>query len=386
MLGVLVMEIAFAVSLVIVAIIAAFVALRIVDRRSKVVAINSEPEHPVFRSEQDAELLPALRQVDLENFNLADHSDDRSVLVNELLVESQRVSRKLELVSGVLREDVSTIAGLSDRIVRLQADIQSREEQIRDLDLRLAEQRNETIRVIEERGQLMDKVEGLEMELSRRSNTLEATKETLLSMENSYRELLAQNNSLKSDIAHLHEDIQASQARVTDLTYTVEQRDSDLLRVNMELAEARSDIVSERNRATLAESKVTRLMKQLDEVKTETENEIDRYRSERDLLKVKLEQTQDGLESIRQRLNDAERNRDRSVSQVEAMRSELAAYRAEMSTKASALESNNRELSSHVTVLERILEQYRMKPVTNPTTNADAARLRVVAARDGENS
>ena len=55
-----------------------------------------------------------------------------------------------------------------------------------------------------------------------------------------------------------------------------------------------------------------------------------------------------------------------------------------MTTKASSLESNNRELSSHITVLERILEQYRMKPVTSGQSSAEASRLRVVAARDGE--
>jgi chromosome segregation ATPase len=255
---------------------------------------------------------------------------------------------------------------------------------MRELELRLNEQRNETIRVIEEKGQLEDRTEELEIELSRRANTLDATKEALLSMENSYRDLLSQNNGLKGEMAHLQHDVQSAQSRISDMNITLEQRETDMHRVNMELAEVRTDVTSERNRASLAESKVTRLMKQLEELKSETENDLDRYRSERDIMKVKHDQAQDAVEAIRQRLADTERNRDRALSQVETLRNEIAAHRAEMSTKASSLETSNRELSSHITVLERILEQYRMKPVTSGQSSADAARLRVVAAREGE--
>ena len=338
----------------------------------------------------ESELLPAIRSSAglSEDFNVADYSDDRAVLVNDLMIESQRVTRKLEYVSNALREDVSTITGLSDKIIKLQTEIAVRDEQIRDFEQRLAEQRNETIRALEEKGQLGDRVEQLDIELARRTNTLEATKETLLSMENAYRDLLGQNNSLKSELAHLHEDVQAAQARAADLGVTLEHRDAEMHRVNMELAEVRTDVTSERNRANLAEAKVTRLLKQLDEVKAEAENDVDRYRSERDLFKVKLDQSQDALEAQRQRLTEAERNRDRAISQVEMLRNELAAYRADTSTKTSAMESANRELTSHIAVLERILEQYRMKPGSPGAAlpaPGQVAGLRVVSQREGEN-
>lgn len=374
------MDIIIAVSLVAVAVLAVFVVMKMrATPQANGVRMDAGKTKDV-----DAEVLPVMRQVNIDEFNVADYSGDRSVLVNDLLVESQRVSRKLEFASNALREDVATMTGLNDRIIQLQSDLQTRAEQMRELELRLNEQRNETIRVIEERGQLNDRNEELEMELSRRSNTLEATKEALVSMENSYRDLLGQNNGLKGEIAHLQQDIISAQARLADMNITLEQREADTHRVNMELAEVRTDVTSERNRASLAESKVTRLMKQLEELKSESENEVDRYRSERDIMKVKHDQAQDALETIRQRLAETERHRDRSLSQVESLRNEIAAYRAEMTTKASSLESNNRELSSHITVLERILEQYRMKPVTGGQSSADAARLRVVAARDGE--
>jgi chromosome segregation ATPase len=374
------MDIIIAVGLVAAAGLVAFVAMKMFASSSA----NGMRMEAGKSKDVDAEVLPVMRQVNIDEFNVADYSGDRSVLVNDLMVESQRVSRKLEFASNALREDVATMTGLNDRIIQLQSDLQSRGDQMRELELRLHEQRNETIRVIEERGQLNDRNEELEMELSRRANTLDATKEALLSMENSYRDLLGQNNGLKGEIAHLQQDIQSAQARLADMNITLEQREADTLRVNMELAEVRTDVTSERNRASLAESKVTRLMKQLDELKSESENDVDRYRSERDLMKVKHDQVQDSFESIRQRLADTERNRDRAISQVETLRNEIAAYRAEMTTKASSLESNNRELSSHITVLERILEQYRMKPVTSGQSSAEASRLRVVAARDGE--
>jgi chromosome segregation ATPase len=374
------MDIIIAVGLVAIAGLVAFVSMKMFASRS---AQGMRMEAGKSK-DVDAEVLPVMRQVNIDEFNVADYSGDRSVLVNDLMVESQRVSRKLEFASNALREDVATMTGLNDRIVQLQSDLQSRGDQMRELELRLNEQRNETIRVIEEKGQLNDRNEELEMELSRRGNTLDATKEALLSMENSYRDLLGQNNGLKGEIAHLQQDVQSAQARLADMNITLEQREADTLRVNMELAEVRTDVTSERNRASLAESKVTRLMKQLDELKSESENDVDRYRSERDIMKVKHDQAQDALETIRQRLTETERNRDRALSQVETLRNEIAAYRAEMTTKASSLESNNRELSSHITVLERILEQYRMKPVTSGQSSADAARLRVVAARDGE--
>ena len=374
------MDIIIAVGLVAAAGLVAFVAMKMFASSSA----NGMRMEAGKSKDVDAEVLPVMRQVNIDEFNVADYSGDRSVLVNDLMVESQRVSRKLEFASNALREDVATMTGLNDRIIQLQSDLQSRGDQMRELELRLHEQRNETIRVIEERGQLNDRNEELEMELSRRANTLDATKEALLSMENSYRDLLGQNNGLKGEIAHLQQDIQSAQARLADMNITLEQREADTLRVNMELAEVRTDVTSERNRASLAESKVTRLMKQLDELKSESENDVDRYRSERDLMKVKHDQVQDSVESIRQRLADTERNRDRAISQVETLRNEIAAYRAEMTTKASSLESNNRELSSHITVLERILEQYRMKPVTSGQSSAEASRLRVVAARDGE--
>jgi chromosome segregation ATPase len=374
------MDIILAVSLIVVACLGAFVALRVYASRQA----NSSRAGSSKTKEADAEVFPVMRQVNIEEFNVADYSGDRSVLVNDLLVESQRVSRKLEFASNALREDVTTMTGLNDRIIHLQSDLQNRADQMRELELRLNEQRNETIRVIEEKGQLADRNEELEIELSRRANTLDATKEALLSMETSYRDLLGQNNGLKGEIAHLQHDIQSSQARISDMNITLEQRESDMHRVNMELAEVRTDVTSERNRASLAESKVTRLMKQLEELKSESENDLDRYRSERDIMKVKHDQAQDALETMRQRLAETERNRDRALSQIETLRNEIAAYRAEMSTKASSLESSNRELSSHITVLERILEQYRMKPVTSGQSSADAARLRVVAARDGE--
>lgn len=373
------MDIFLAVSLVVVACLAAFVALRIHASRKGDIQVDLSKAR-----EADTEVYPVMRQVNIEEFNVADYSGDRSVLMNDLLVESQRVSRKLEFASNALREDVATMTGLNDRIIQLQSDLQSRADQMRELELRLNEQRNETIRVIEEKGQLADRTEELEIELSRRANTLDATKEALLSMENSYRDLLGQNNGLKGEIAHLQHDVQSAQARISDMNVTLEQREADIHRVNMELAEVRTDVTSERNRASLAESKVTRLMKQLEELKSESENDLDRYRSERDIMKVKHDQAQDALETMRQRLADTERNRDRALSQVETLRNEIAAYRAEMSTKASTLETSNRELSSHITVLERILEQYRMKPVTSGQSSADAARLRVVAARDGE--
>jgi chromosome segregation ATPase len=374
------MDIIIAVSLVVVAGLAAFVAMKMfASRPAKAMRMEAGKSKDV-----EAEVLPVMRQVNIDEFNVADYSGDRSVLVNDLMVESQRVSRKLEFASNALREDVATMTGLNDRIIQLQSDLQSRGDQMREVELRLNEQRNETIRVIEEKGQLNDRNEELEIELSRRANTLDATKEALMSMESSYRDLLGQNNGLKGEIAHLQQDIQTSQARLSDLNITLEQREADAHHVNMELAELRTDVTSERNRASLAESKVTRLMKQLDELKSGSENDVDRYRSERDLMKVKHDQAQDAIENIRQRLADTERNRDRALSQVETLRNEIAAYRAEMTTKASSLESNNRELSSHITVLERILEQYRMKPVTSGQSNADAARLRVVAARDGE--
>lgn len=378
------MDIIVAVSLVVVAALAAFVVLRINASRQVAFRMDSATPKDSGRQAADTEVLPALRQVSIDDFNVADYSDDRAVLVNDLLVESQRVSRKLEFASNALREDVSTMTGLNERIIQLQADLHSRGDQLRDSELRLNEQRAETIRVLEEKGELADRNEALEMELSRRSNTLEATKEALISMENSYRDLLGQSNGLKGEIAHLQEDMQSSQARVADLNLTLEQREADIYRVNMELAEVRTDVTSERNRANLAESKVTRLMKQLEEVRSESENDVDRFRSERDIMKVKLDQTQDALDNMRQRLSETERNRDRALSQVETLRNEIAAYRADMTTKASTLESSNRELSSHITVLERILEQYRMKPVTSGQSNAEAARLRVVAARDGE--
>lgn len=375
------MDIIIAVSLVVVAGLAAFVALRIHAARQ---ANAFRMDAGKSKDAQDAEVFPVLRQVNIDEFNVADYSGDRSVLVNDLLVESQRVSRKLEFASNALREDVATMTGLNDRIIQLQSEIQTRTDQMRELEIRLNEQRNETIRVIEEKGQLADRNEELEIELSRRASTLDATKEALLSMENSYRDLLSQNNGLKGEIAHLQHDVQSSQARISDMNVTLEQREADMHRVNLELAEVRTDVTSERNRASLAESKVTRLMKQLEELKSESENDLDRYRSERDIMKVKHDQAQDALENMRQRLAETERNRDRALSQIETLRNEIAAYRAEMSTKASTLESSNRELSSHITVLERILEQYRMKPVTSGQSSADAARLRVVAARDGE--
>ena len=374
------MDIIIAVGLVAIAGLVAFVSMKMFASRS---AQGMRMEAGKSK-DVDAEVLPVMRQVNIDEFNVADYSGDRSVLVNDLMVESQRVSRKLEFASNALREDVATMTGLNDRIIQLQSDLQSRGDQMREVELRLNEQRNETIRVIEEKGQLNDRNEELEIELSRRANTLDATKEALMSMESSYRDLLGQNNGLKGEIAHLQQDIQTSQARLSDLNITLEQREADAHHVNMELAELRTDVTSERNRASLAESKVTRLMKQLDELKSGSENDVDRYRSERDLMKVKHDQAQDAIENIRQRLADTERNRDRALSQVETLRNEIAAYRAEMTTKASSLESNNRELSSHITVLERILEQYRMKPVTSGQSNADAARLRVVAARDGE--
>jgi chromosome segregation ATPase len=374
------MDIIIAVSLVAVAGLAAFVALRIHASRQA----NAFRMEAGKAKEADADVFPVMRQVNVDEFNVADYSGDRSVLVNDLMVESQRVSRKLEFASNALREDVATMTGLNDRIIHLQSDLQTRADQMRELELRLNEQRNETIRVIEEKGQLEDRTEELEIELSRRANTLDATKEALLSMENSYRDLLSQNNGLKGEMAHLQHDVQSAQSRISDMNITLEQRETDMHRVNMELAEVRTDVTSERNRASLAESKVTRLMKQLEELKSETENDLDRYRSERDIMKVKHDQAQDAVEAIRQRLADTERNRDRALSQVETLRNEIAAHRAEMSTKASSLETSNRELSSHITVLERILEQYRMKPVTSGQSSADAARLRVVAAREGE--
>jgi chromosome segregation ATPase len=374
------MDIIIAVSLIVVAGLAAFVALRFYGWREA----NEFRMDTGKAKEAEADVFPVMRQVNVDEFNVADYSGDRSVLVNDLLVESQRVSRKLEFASNALREDVATMTGLNDRIVHLQSDLQSRADQMRELELRLNEQRNETIRVMEEKGQFADRNEELEMELSRRANTLDATKEALLSMETSYRDLLSQNNGLKGEIAHLQQDVQSAQARLADMNVTLEQREADTHRVNMELAEVRTDVTSERNRASLAESKVTRLMKQLEEVKSESENDVDRYRSERDIMKVKHDQAQDSLESMRQRLAETERNRDRALTQIETLRNEIAAYRAEMTTKASSLESSNRELSSHITVLERILEQYRMKPVTSGQSSADAARLRVVTTRDGE--
>ena len=54
----------------------------------------------------------------------------------------------------------------------------------------------------------------------------------------------------------------------------------------------------------------------------------------------------------------------------------LAAYRADTSTKTSAMESANRELTSHIAVLERILEQYRMKPGSPGATSTSTRTIR----------
>lgn len=325
-----------------------------------------------------------------DEFNLADYSDDRSVLVNDLMVESQRVTRKLEHVSNALREDVSTISALNEKILRLQGEIHMRDDQVRAAELRFNEARNETLRTQEEKALLAERNEQLEVELARKTNMLDSTKEMLLAMENSHREVMAQNTDLKNEVAHLNEDLQVAQARAADLTLTLEHRDMEMQRVNIEL----SNITSERNRANLAEAKVSRLMTQLEELKAEAKNDVDRFRAERDILKLKFDQAQDSLEAQRQRLAEAERNRERSVSQLEILRNELASYRAEATARTQSLESSNRELSSHVGVLERILEQYRVRPGAAPGPAAatapqapssapEAAKLRVVA-REGE--
>jgi predicted RNA-binding Zn ribbon-like protein len=136
-------------------------------------------------------------------------------------------------------------------------------------------------------------------------------------------------------------------------------------------------------------------MTQIEELKAESKNEIDRFRAERDILKLKFDQAQDAIESQRQRMSETERNRERVSSQLEILRNELSTHRAEANARTQSLEAANRELSSHVQVLERILEQYRNRPSSNsdgkktkppaPGTAPEAAKLRVVS-RDGDPS
>ena len=336
------------------------------------------------------QVLASARQA-TDEFNLADYTDDRSGLVNELLIESERVTRQLEHVSNALREDVSTIAALNDKIVWLQGELSLRDQELQASEKRYSQSQNDNFRAQEEIANLSERNDQLELELARKASTLDSTKEMLLVLENSSREMAAQNSDLKNEVQHLNEDLQSSQARIADLTATLEYRDMEMQRVNLEI----SNSTSERNRANLAEAKISRLMTQIEELKAESKNEIDRFRAERDILKLKFDQAQDAIESQRQRMSETERNRERVSSQLEILRNELSTHRAEANARTQSLEAANRELSSHVQVLERILEQYRNRPSSNsdgkktkppaPGTAPEAAKLRVVS-RDGDPS
>jgi hypothetical protein len=81
------MDIIIAVGLVAAAGLVAFVAMKMFASSSA----NGMRMEAGKSKDVDAEVLPVMRQVNIDEFNVADYSGDRSVLVNDLMVESQRV-------------------------------------------------------------------------------------------------------------------------------------------------------------------------------------------------------------------------------------------------------------------------------------------------------
>lgn len=305
--------------------------------------------------------------------DLTDIPEARRVLIEEISAEAQRINRKLSIASEAIREDMDVLQKLNRRVAELEAQSVIQDGRERELQRSLQERQGEIRQLHEKSSQLTDRLESAESTLEATRRQLETTSNALAEMERAYHAAIDKSAEVRDELTFANEALTEARERVSSIENMMSRKDAEIAVALQANSELKAELASFQNQVEILESKVERAVQRAEETRVAQSQIADRARREKSAVEARLASAVDAHEAAKTKLAESERARERSAGQINHLRSELGQLRNDSGARIRELESLVNEQKAQISVLERMVDQLRLKPNVRAVRNTPAA-------------
>ncbi len=276
-------------------------------------------------------------------------------VLEALRAETEQFQSKLDAALKAANRDAADTRKTKQRLEQIEAQLKTITADKEQLEETAQDDRAKLNKAQEESRVLKEMVVDLKTKLAKAMAQIESSQSVIIELESASRMAIELNADYRMKTEEVSSENAALRGRVDLLEASLAERDELLEATTLTNEEIRKALIDERAERMAIEDDFNALSKDHERLLQDSETELKRKRAGSIQTEHELDSLKRVAQTLKRKLEDAERERRQLELDHHAEQTEKARLRVEHGVRARLLEGNVRELSAHIEVIEQML-------------------------------